>query len=61
MLSRKFLCCSVRERVERRVNTAEGATMKMEISVGAFAALLIIGSMFLQPAHAQSAPGILSQ
>jgi hypothetical protein len=30
--------------------------MKMEISVGAFAALLIIGSMFLQPAHAQSAP-----
>ena len=30
--------------------------MKMETSVGAFAALLIIGSMFLQPAHAQSAP-----
>ena len=30
--------------------------MKMEISVGAFAALLIAASMFLQPAHAQSAP-----
>ena len=28
----------------------------MEISAGAFAALLIIGSMFLQPAYAQSAP-----
>jgi hypothetical protein len=30
--------------------------MKMEISVGAFAALLVAASMFLQPAHAQSAP-----
>ena len=28
----------------------------MKISLGAFAALLITGSMFLQPAHAQSAP-----
>ena len=31
--------------------------MKTKISVGAFAALLITGSMFLQPAHAQSAQG----
>jgi hypothetical protein len=30
--------------------------MKMEISVGAFAALLIAAFMFLQLAHAQSAP-----
>jgi hypothetical protein len=30
--------------------------MKTKISVGAFAALLITGSMFLQPAHAQSKP-----
>jgi CVNH domain len=36
------------------LNALEGATMKL--SVGAFAALLIIGNMFLQPAHAQSAP-----
>jgi hypothetical protein len=28
----------------------------MKLSVSAFAALLITGSMFLQPAHAQSAP-----
>ena len=28
----------------------------MKIFLGAFAALLIIGSMFLQPAHAQSVP-----
>jgi hypothetical protein len=28
----------------------------MKISLGAFAALLITGSMFLQPAHAQSTP-----
>jgi hypothetical protein len=28
----------------------------MNISLGAFAALLITGSLFLQPAHAQSAP-----
>ena len=30
--------------------------MKTKISVSAFAALLITGSMFLQPAHAQSKP-----
>jgi len=30
--------------------------MKTKISVSAFAALLITGSMFLQPAHAQSVP-----
>ena len=30
--------------------------MKIKISVGASAALLIIGSMFLQSAHSQSAP-----
>ena len=30
--------------------------MKTKISVCTFAALLITGSMFLQPAHAQSAP-----
>jgi hypothetical protein len=30
--------------------------MKMEISVGAFAVLLIAASMFLETAHAQSAP-----
>ena len=36
--------------------------MKMEISVGAFAARLIAAFMFLQLAHAQSAPqGNLSQ
>jgi CVNH domain len=28
----------------------------MKISLGTFAALLITGSMFLQPAHAQSVP-----
>jgi hypothetical protein len=56
MLSPKFLCCSVHEKVERHVNTAEGATMKMEISVSAFAALLIAASSFLQLAYAQSTP-----
>ena len=30
--------------------------MKTKISVSAFAALLITGSVFLQPAHAQSKP-----
>jgi hypothetical protein len=30
--------------------------MEMKISVGAFAALLIAGSMFLQSAHSQSVP-----
>ena len=30
--------------------------MKTKISVCAFAALLITGSMFLEPAHAQSKP-----
>ena len=30
--------------------------MAMKISLGTFAALLISGSMFLQPAHAQSVP-----
>jgi hypothetical protein len=56
MLSPKFLCCSVHEKVERHVNTAEGATMKMEISVSAFAALLIAASSFLELAYAQSTP-----
>src|ERR1700746_3365944 len=36
------------------LNTSEGATMK--IFPAAFATLLITGSMFLQPAHAQSTP-----
>ena len=44
------------EELDVSLNTAEGATMKTKISVGAFAALLITGSMFLQPAHAQSKP-----
>src|ERR1700719_3733723 len=36
------------------LNTSKGATMK--IFHAAFAALLITGSMFVQPAHAQSTP-----
>jgi hypothetical protein len=36
------------------LNIAEGATMK--IFLGAFSALLITGSMFVQPAHAESTP-----
>src|SRR6202043_397644 len=44
------------EELDVSLNTAEGATMKTKISVGTFAALLITGSMFLQPAHAQSVP-----
>src|SRR4051812_17620747 len=56
MLCPKFLCCGVHEKVERHINTAAGATMEMEISVGAFAGLLIAASIFPQLAHAQSAP-----
>src|ERR1700730_15421688 len=45
---------SVHEVLNLGLNTLEGAIMK--IFHAAFAALLITGSMFLPPAHAQSAP-----
>src|ERR1700745_3774694 len=45
---------SVYEVLNLGLNTSEGATMK--IFHPAFAALLITGSMFVQPAHAQSTP-----
>jgi hypothetical protein len=39
-----------------RCHQCRPAGVGLQISNGAFAALLITGSMFLQPAHAQSAP-----
>jgi hypothetical protein len=45
---------SVHEVLNLGLNTLEGAIMK--IFHAAFAALLITGSMFVQPAHAQSTP-----
>ena len=45
---------SVHEVLNLSLNTSEGATMK--IFHAAFAALLITGSMFVQPAHAHSKP-----
>jgi hypothetical protein len=44
------------KRVEGHFNSAEGATMKMEISVGTLSALSIAAFMFLQLAYTQSTP-----
>src|SRR3984893_18576409 len=42
------------EELDVSLNTAEGATMKTKISVCAFAALLITGSVLLHAAHSHS-------